>query len=50
MTPNYRIIAKEIPKPIGVVGGSIPDCEFFSQLDGKHPGGQALLVFHKSVM
>ena len=28
MTLNYWLIVESCPKPNGVVGGSIPDCEF----------------------
>ena len=30
MTPNYRMIVEKVPKPNGVVGGSIPDREIVS--------------------
>ena len=35
MTLNYWRIVERQPKPNEVVGGSIPDCEIFSLLDGK---------------
>lgn len=35
MTLNHRMIMKRYPKSNGVLGGVIPGCEIFSQLDGK---------------
>ena len=35
MTLKYRMIVDKHSKPDGVVGGSTPNCETFSLLDGK---------------
>ena len=34
MILNYQVIVERYPKPIEVVGSSIPSCEIFSLLDG----------------